>query len=351
MKKRKILVLYTGGTFGMNESLQIPNLSAKQLKARLTEQVPEMAKIADCDVEILFNIDSCQMNATHWFKLAERLTRAKSKYDGAVVLHGTDTLAYTGCALSFLLSPTPFPIVLTGAQRPLATLRSDARMNFISALEVAATAPKNLRDRVLVVFHDEVFLASRIRKKSALDFAAFESPRFPTLATIGSSIHYEAITKMLPKLSKKPTLKNLLKNIDFEFPTILPMEIAPNFPFASLDENLLQSLDGILLTLYTSGTAPTEDQSFRDFLERAKKTNTPIFAITEREAAPNDLSTYAAGKVLEDAGVLWCADLTPEAAYVRACLLRLSDQKSLRKEFLKQLKAEWTRPISDECGK
>ena len=344
-------MLYTGGTFGMDESLQIPNLSAKQLKDRLTGQVPEMAKIADCDVEILFNVDSCQMNATHWFKLASRLTQAKSKYDGAVILHGTDTLAYTGCALSFLLSPTPFPVVLTGAQRPLATLRSDARMNFISALAVAASAPPNLRDRVLVVFHDEVFLASRIRKKSALDFAAFESPRFPTLATIGSSIHYEAITQTLPKISKKSSLQKLLNHSDFEFPAILPMEIAPNFPFASLDENLLRSLDGILLTLYTSGTAPTEDQAFLDFLLRAKKTSTPIFAITEREDAPANLSTYAAGKGLEAAGVIWCADLTPEAAYVKACLMRLANQKSLRADFFKQLKTAWKKPISDECGK
>jgi L-asparaginase len=341
MQKKRILVLYTGGTFGMDESLKIPNLSAKALKTRLTSQVPEMAKVADCDVEILFNIDSCEMNSTHWFKLAERLTQAKKDYDGAVILHGTDTLAYTASALSFLLSPSPFPVVITGAQKPLATLRNDARNNLISALEVAAHAPKQLQNRVLVVFHDEVFLGSRVRKKSALDFAAFESPRFPVLANVGSTIHYQEVIHQLPKLPAKASLFQKLQTASpARFPSILSVNVTPEFPCTLFQDPILQSLDGILLTLYTSGTAPTTDPEFLAFLKRAKKMKVPVFAITEREEAPAKLSTYAAGKLLEKEGVHWCGDLTPESAYVRAVLLGLLDPHQ---------RSSWSIPLSDEA--
>jgi L-asparaginase len=357
MQKKRILVLYTGGTFGMDETLNVPKLSAKALKARLTNQVPEMAKVADCDVEIIFNIDSCEMNSTHWFKLADRLVAAKNNYDGAVILHGTDTLAYTASALSFLLSPSPFPVVITGAQKPLATLRNDARNNLISALEVAAHAPKELQNRVLVVFHDEVFLGSRIRKKSALDFAAFESPRFPVLATVGSTIHYQDVIANLPKLKSNLISKSLLKGAPETYPHILSVEVAPGFPAKLFSDEVLLGLDGILLTLYTSGTAPTNDSEFMDFLRRAKKMNVPVFAITEREEAPAKLSTYSAGKRLQKEGVLWCGDLTPEAAYVRAgmlALLSLSENqiKSLvlhKAQFFQKMIKAWEQPLSDEA--
>ena len=350
MQKKRILVLYTGGTFGMDASLNVPNLSASALKTRLTNQVPEMAKVADCDVEIIFNIDSCEMNSTHWFKLADRLVNAKGNYDGAVILHGTDTLAYTASALSFLLSPSPFPVVITGAQKPLATLRNDARNNLISALEVAAHAPPELQNRVLVVFHDEVFLGSRVRKKSALEFAAFESPRFPVIANVGSSIHYQNVSSQLPTLTSKLSFySELASRKSPAFPSILPVEVVPGFPSKLFTEETLLSLDGILLTLYTSGTAPTTDPEFFAFLDRAKRTHTPIFAITEREEAPKKRSTYGAGKLLEAKGVLWCGDLTPEAAYVRAGLMRLYHASDTREAFLKRLDQCWQTPISDEC--
>jgi len=350
MRQKRILVLYTGGTFGMDTNLKVPNLSAKALKTRLIKGVPEMPKLADCSVEVMFNIDSCQMNLAHWFKLAERIQKAQNTYEGAVILHGTDTLAYTASALSMLLGPTPFPVVLTGAQKPLATLRNDARTNLISALEVATHAPISLRNRVLVVFHDEVFLGSRVRKKSAQGFAAFESPRFPVLATIGSEVTYHEVVKHLPKLKSTRSLFSHLKNNLTHSPSILPVQMMPNFPSHLFGEELFSSLHGILLTLYTSGTAPTSDPEFIEFLKKAKKTHTPIFAITEREDTPTRLSTYAAGRILEENGVLWCADLTPEAAYVKAAFLALSHKHASKKDFLKNIKGVWSRPITDECN-
>jgi L-asparaginase len=354
-KLKKILVIYTGGTFGMRanqnqKGLDLPHLKASELKVWLKEQVPEMMKIAQCDVDILFQLDSCQFQATHWFELASHIDQKQSKYDGVVILHGTDTLAYTASALSFLLSPARIPIVITGAQKPLATLRNDARLNFISALEIAANAPRELRNRVMVVFHDEVFLGSRVRKKSAVDFAAFESPRFPKLASIGSEIHYHEIIQHLPALKKQ---KCLLSHFHPEavyqlLPQILRTEVTPQFCSAIFMTDALQHLDGILLTLYTSGTAPTQQLSFVEFLDRAKQMHTPILAITERENETPSLQTYSAGRDLLKHGVFWCKELTPEAAFVKAWCLRELKSKLSRKEYYVWLKKNWNLALSDE---
>ncbi|MBC7396669.1 MAG: asparaginase [Bdellovibrionales bacterium] len=350
MKKRRILVIYTGGTFGMDETLKIPKLSPQALRKRLLTQVPEMSRMVDCDVQIVFNTDSCQMNSGHWFELAAHLKAHQDNYDGAVILHGTDTLAYSAAALSLLLGANPIPVVITGAQKPLAMLRNDARSNFISALEVAAFAPKELQNRVMVVFHDELFLGSRVRKKSALSFSAFESPRFPRLAQIGSTIQYEGILKNLPKL-KSSTFSNPLGHSKAYSSRILSAEITPEFPSSLFSTALLQEVDGIILTLYTSGTAPTGNAEFVQFLERAKANCVPIYAITEREDAPAELSNYQAGKELLNEGVLWCRDLTPEAAFVKSWLLRAGRPKNESKEkYFSWLKKNWEKAISDETS-
>ena len=225
----------------MLETLEIPKLSSPALKKRLLSQAPEMKKIADCDVEVLFNLDSCQMNAFHWFSIAALIHEKQKKYDGVVVLHGTDTLSFSAAALSYLLSPSQIPIVITGAQKPLSTIRNDARLNFISALEVAAHAPKPLRDRVMVVFHDEVFLGSRVRKKSAFNFAAFESPRFPILAKIGGKINYQESVHHLPKLPrKKPLLLEFMTQANERpIPQILSTQVTPEFCSPVFSEAIL----------------------------------------------------------------------------------------------------------------
>jgi L-asparaginase len=345
MIKAKILVLYTGGTFGMDENLEIPALSAAALKKRLLQRVPEMGKIADCTIRVLFNMDSCQMGVNHWWRIAEEIRKSSVGFDGVVVLHGTDTLSYTAAALSMLLSPCPVPVVLTGAQKPLYSLRNDARSNLLTALETAAYGPKELRSRVLVAFHDEVFLGSRVRKHSAFDFGAFESPRFPRLARVGSGIHYEPVVRALPPLRrKKPLIETLASPSKNRIPRILKTEVLPEFPSSLFRDELLSDLDSILLTLYPSATAPTESEGFLDFLLRAQSAGTRILAITERAHAPARPDSYASGQALIENGVLWCGDLTPEAATVKATLLHLLDPDGSLFDEL------WEKPLSDETG-
>ena len=353
MKMKKILIIYTGGTFGMSENLEIPDLSSGELKKRLEAAIPEMKQMARCSVEILFNTDSCQMGIPHWLEMAELIRKRAAGYDGAVILHGTDTLAYTASALSFLLAPAPFPVVITGAQKPLSTLRNDARSNFLTALEVAAGAPGKLQNRVLVAFHDELFLGSRVRKKSAIRFSAFESPRFPVLARVGSTIQYTNVLSHLPSLPGKNAPKNFKFSKKSNQASILKTEVTPEFPGSFFTPESLLKLDAILLTLYTSGTAPTEVRGFTEFLKAARRSALPVFAITEREDAPLDLASYPAGRSLLKEGVLWCKDLTPESAFVKAQILHLlyrSAGGKSREEYLGWLSKNWKRPLSDETG-
>jgi L-asparaginase len=344
MAQAKILVLYTGGTFGMDENLEIPDLSAGALKKRLLARVPEMGRIAECTVRVVFNLDSCQMGVSHWLKLARIIREQAAPFDGVVILHGTDTLSYTAAALSMLLSPCPLPVVLTGAQKPLSALRNDARSNLLTALEVAANGPRELRHRVLVAFHDELYLGTRVRKVSAFDFAAFESPRFPRLARVGSGIQYDPVIRSLPPLKRKKPVFDLLPQSPAREPRILKLEITPGFPAELLDDSLLASLDSILLTLYPSATAPTDTPAFLSFLDRARVHDTPIVAITERAHAPTRLDAYASGRQLKRAGVVWSEDLTPEAAWVKTFLTHWIARHP------RSFDETWSRPLSDELG-
>lgn len=344
MKRPKILVLYTGGTFGMDENLEIPELSAAALKKRLLARVPEMTRVADCTIRVVFNLDSCQMGLEHWLRLAREIRSASGTFDGFVILHGTDTLAYTAAALSMLLSPCPRPVVLTGAQKPLYSLRNDARSNLLTALEVAANGPKELKNRVMVAFHDEVYLGSRVRKHSAFDFGAFESPRFPRLARVGSGIQYESVIRSLPKIRKQAPWLDSLSPPTASIPRILKTEVTPEFPSDCFDEAWIKGFDSILLTLYPSATAPTLHPSFMEFILRARKNGTHLLAITERSHAPLQMGSYESGKTLKQAGVKWCADLTPEAAYVKAMLTHLLAPTPMAFDRL------WKRALSDETG-
>lgn len=338
-----------------SNQFEIPQLKPKQLQSWLVKQVPEMAQMAHCDVDVILNTDSCQFEPDHWFILAKHIQKKQRQYQGVIILHGTDTLAYTASALSNLLSPCAIPIVITGAQRPLATLRNDARTNLISSIEVATHAPPQLRNRVLVVFDDQIFLGSRVRKKSAVQFSAFESPRFPPLATIGSEIRYRTISQHLPRLKSKTALLKQFDSSDFDsgslFPRVLSLHVTPDFPGTPFSELFLNQLDGILLTLYASGTAPTMNEDFMQFLERARKCHLPIFAITEREEEVQSLSTYAAGRVLAKQKVLWSKDLTPEAAFVKIWLQCQLHSNQTRLSRYAWFQKNWQHAVSDESGR
>lgn len=350
MKKKlpKVLILYTGGTFGMDTSeepdkelqhLDLPALSPRKLKNRFLERVPELQRFAKCDVEIVLNRDSAHIGPPEWLLFSQKIKSKWKHYDGIVLLHGTDTLAYTASALSFLLRPCIIPIVITGAQRPLSALRTDARNNLISAVEIAAHGPREIVKQVSVFFADKLFQGNRIRKFSSNDFEAFDSPHSSPLAVIGTTIRYAESTR-LPRPKKELKLQSHFEG------KVLLVHMTPGFPAKPVTEYLLPHLDAIILDIFHCWTAPTQDPWFMKFLQTAKTLNIPIILVTQDKSqhpqSENIHVQYAAGNALLSQGCLSAGSMTPECAYVKT--LHLLAQGGGLKKFI----SLWTQDLAGE---
>ena len=341
----KVLIIYTGGTFGMDPgpteqaALALPRLSPAGLGKRLRERVPELAGIARCDIEILLNRDSAHVGPDEWILFAERIKSKWKKYDGVVLLHGTDTLSFTAAALSFLLRPCLKPVVITGAQRPLAALRTDARRNLISAVEIAARGPRQVVNQVSVFFDDRLMQGNRTRKRSASEFAAFESPRARALALVGTQIRYFPSEKRAGA-RKKAGVGRLAPLFNRN---VALMHVTPGFPSARIAEGLLPSLDGLVLVIFPSGTAPTHDKAFIEMIRMARQDGVPVIVVSEGASEANGFpGHYAAGKPLLEEGCLWAGEMTPECAYVKASLLLGQPEGD------KKFRAMWGRDLAGE---
>jgi len=315
----RVLILYTGGTFGMEPGLSLPELSVESLRARLQARVPELAQLALCDIDIVLNCDSAHVGPDEWLLLARRIRQNWKSHDGVVILHGTDTLAYSASALSFLLRPCLKPVVLTGAQRPLSALRTDARRNLISAVDIAAHGPREVVGQVSIFFNDVLLQGNRARKRSASEFAAFESPQAAPLAVVGTSIRY-ASTKTLPA-RRAPALKPVFNR------KVAMLQVTPGFPAEEVARGLLPGLDGLVLIVFPSVTAPTHDPRFLALLRDARRREVPVVIATESAAHAGaadhsaNPQSYPAGRQLLEEGCLWAGPMTKECAYVKTQLL------------------------------
>lgn len=338
----RILILYTGGTFGMDAlPLAIPRLGPGELQRRLLSHVPELKQLARCTVEVLMNRDSAHVGQAEWLGIARHIRSRWARYDGVVVLHGTDTLAYTASALSFLLRPCLKPVVLTGAQRPLAALRTDARRNLISAVEIAATRRPGRLSQVSVFFNDLLFQGNRVRKRSAVDFAGFESPKAPALARVGAQVQWDP--RAFKKITSSPRLPEAFN------PRVAMVLLTPGLPARPIREKLLPELDGLVLVAFPSGTAPTQDPEFVQLLKDAARRGIPVVVATEGVGVTG--SEYRAGKEMLALGCLWSGAMTPECAYVKAAWI-LGARKSRRmpasRPSLGQFRKLWEKEIAFE---
>jgi L-asparaginase len=188
-------MIYTGGTIGMIADSKTGVLKAFDFE-HLSNQIPELERINVDLSAISFEtpIDSSEMNLTHWSKIAETVFENYVKYDGFVILHGSDTMAYTASALSFMLQNLAKPIILTGSQLPIGTIRTDGKENLITSIEIAAS--KNMKGEslikeVAIYFEYSLYRGNRTSKVSANEFQAFSSPNFPELAIAGVNIRYQ----------------------------------------------------------------------------------------------------------------------------------------------------------------
>jgi len=330
-QRKSILIIYTGGTIGMVNNPETGVLSPFDFNQILIE-VPELKRFGYTIDTISFTplIDSSNLNPEVWVKLAEIIEDNYQKYNGFVILHGTDTMAYSASALSFMLKNLDKPVIFTGSQLPIGTLRTDGKENLISAIEIAAAEQNGqpLVPEVSVYFENKLLRGNRTTKYNAEHFNAFESPNYPHLADAGISIKYNYAAIHYPVIKKDLIIHTSLDT------NIVVLKIFPGISRSVLHTILnIKGIRAVVMETYGAGNAPT-DKWFLQEIEQAVKNEKIILNVTQCHAGSVDMSKYETGNELQKLGIVSGYDITTEAAVTK--LMFLFGQK-LSKDDLKQM--------------
>ena len=306
-----VCIIYTGGTLGMVPSAQgyVPSQNLDRL---LAAKMPELQSEGMPRHELIEYgplIDSANVTRRFWYELSERVESLQSDYDGFVIIHGTDTLAYTASALSFLLARMNKPVVLTGAQIPLFEIRNDAQANLLAAILVAAMGRTS---GASVVFGRRLLRANRTTKIRSTALDAFESPGFPPLAELGTEIRFRDLNEA----------HTVVPASWFERPAYRPQNIAVVPIYPGIQPGVVRALvetglQGLILECYGMGNAPDADEALLRAIREAVESGTVIVAISQCLEGNVSLRTYAAGSALADCGVISGFDMTREAAFTK----------------------------------
>lgn len=317
-KTPSILIIYTGGTIGMVINPETGTYKPFNFN-NILKQIPTLKSFGYILDTISFDepIDSANLKPDTWVKLCEILKENHGKYSGFVILHGTDTMAYTASALSFMLQDFNKPVILTGAQLPVNTLRTDGKENLITAIEIAAALENNepIVPEVCIYFDTRLFRGNRSTKRSADYFDAFDSPNYPYLAEAGIKIRYNKKNIKYPDFNKIPTIH---KNLD--------LNIAHIHLYPGISENYVRSvletkdLKAVILETFGSGNAITDDW-FINLLKESDHKGIIIVNITQCIEGKVNMTKYDTAKHLLEAGVISGNDLTLEAAITKLMYL------------------------------
>jgi L-asparaginase len=308
----KVLVLHTGGTIGMVDtprgSAPVSGALASHLDAIVRWSAGELPHIELVELEPL--IDSANATPQTWHTVAEMLYERRADHTGFVVLHGTDTMAYTASALSFLLPDFGKPIVVTGSQIPLARTRSDGRQNLIGALQVAARLDV---PEVSLLFGEALLRGNRSTKIDASGLHAFGSPNYPPLATLGVDIAVNTALIRIPSGSPRFTA--------CELASVAAVRLFPGFS-ASILANLCQPpLRGLVIEAYGAGNGPSKDRAFLSAVEAAVAEGIVVTVVTQCASGSVQPGAYETGTALIGAGAVPGFDMTSEAALTKLAVL------------------------------
>ena len=314
----RVLLLHTGGTLGMRRGADGSYAPAAGALESELAALPELQRAPLPEVELLESdplLDSSDMHPEDWQRVADALAARLPSFAGAVVLHGTDTMAYTASALSFLLEGLDRPVILTGSQIPLAEVRSDARENLITAL-LLACEPR-LRD-VAVYMNGRLLRGNRCTKVSSSGFTAFDSPNLPALAEVGVEVVWrEALLR--------PAGAGPLRAVRLRHVPVVALRLFPGITGATLRQVLRDPVRGLVLETYGSGNAPSRDPDLLAALAEASARGVVIVNVTQCLRGHVRMDTYAAGRGLQAAGVVSGGDMTAEAALTKLSVLLSQD--------------------------
>jgi L-asparaginase len=337
--KPNILLIYTGGTIGMMKDFETGALKAFNF-SKLLNKIPELKQL-DCDIEtISFDnpIDSSNMNPAKWVKIAEMIESHYETFDGFVILHGSDTMSYSASALSFMLENLDKPVVFTGSQLPIGDLRTDAKENLITAIQIASLREDNrpVVTEVGLYFEYKLYRGNRTTKINAEHFNAFASPNYAPLAESGVHLKINPDV-LLPKNGTK-ALK-VHKHMD---DNVAIIKMFPGVNDAVLNAILnIPNLKGIVLETYGAGNAPTESW-FVNAIATALKKGLQVVNVTQCSGGSVNMGQYETSTHLRELGIISGKDITTEAAITKLMFL-LGQQipaKDFKAEFETSLRGE-----------
>jgi L-asparaginase len=306
----RVLFLLTGGTIMMTAPASGRGhalASDSALAARdLAQEVPSLARVAEIETRFVCNMDSADMQPGDWTLLAKAVHSAlqSGEHDGVVVVHGTDTMAYSASALGLMLGPLPAPVVFTGAQRPLAEARTDARQNLIDAA-IAATLDL---PEVGIAFGSRVFRGVRATKSDARALDAFESPSCAPLVELGVGV--ERATHVRPRGELLP----LDASLD---PRVLAVRVFPGLDPSLVRGALATGVRGLVLEAYGSGTLPHVAGSLIGAIAEARERKVPVLVVSQSLRGKVELGSYEGGRRAQAEGAISGGDMTVEAALAK----------------------------------
>jgi L-asparaginase len=336
-----ILIIYTGGTIGMVQDPETGSLVPIDFR-HISDHVPELRKFGYQLHSVSFDPvkDSSNMDPGVWTKIAEIIEEGYSHFDGFVILHGTDTMAYSASALSFMLENLRKPVVFTGSQLPIGLLRTDGRDNLITAIEIAAASGSNgpAVPEVCIYFDNKLTRGNRTTKMSAEHFDAFDSPNYPPLAEVGLHLKYfKNLIRCVPE-DKSLTVHNSFDN------NVAILKLFPginrNFVRAIINT---EGLRGLIVETFGSGNAPTYTW-FLDDLRTFIDNGGIILNVTQCHGGSVEMGLYETSRQMLDVGVVSGKDITSEASVTK--LMHLLGRYKSKEQVIGSLKISLAGEIS-----
>lgn len=340
-ERSAILLIYTGGTIGMKSDPKEQTLKPFDF-SQILEEVPELRKFAYRIDSFTFSplIDSSDIEPAHWIRMAEVIEERYDEYDGFVILHGTDTMAYSASALSFMIEGQTKPVIFTGSQLPIGTPRTDGKENLISAVEIAAAKDSlghAVVPEVCICFDNILMRGNRASKVNSDNFRAFRSENYPPLAEAGINIRYNTgIIRIPSDWNQKPIFH---KKLDTR---VSILKLHPGITPQTVSDILCgKETKAVIIETYGSGNAPSKEW-FLSLVRDAAEMGKILLNVTQCRAGGVNMDIYATGKSLKTAGVTNGYDSTTESALAKLFYLlgQFPDIEKVRKYLDLDLRGE-----------